>query len=331
MALHEVGENVVRVIIGFLGREETLAVSSVSRTLRAIVKRASSGLRVRVTDPGKLEACFRAWPSVTRLLFSRPLSPLSSSCAAWSTITDLVLEDATVPLEVVSLLRSVRTLSLVRCSVSTLDLPELVALSITAPIGGEFPEIIARTVRSVHCTDVSLGILGSISRLPCLESLSLTRPFPSASVPNPFAVICAIESLKSLSLSHFDAMNVHIEHMTDTQIKITLESIRVDFCLVCADDPLLAYSHQCRRSNHECSEYTRRIEISARRAEEERTGHERVVSSYETYVRDRLACPLIHHQHGLRLLFAASLVDFERTYEATVHNTRRLVASDGSA
>ena len=29
MNLHEVGENVVRVIIVFLGREETLAVSSV--------------------------------------------------------------------------------------------------------------------------------------------------------------------------------------------------------------------------------------------------------------------------------------------------------------
>jgi hypothetical protein len=315
MNLHEVGENVVRVIIGFLGREETLAVSSVSRTLRAIVKRASNRLRVRVTDTANLEPCFRAWPSVTRLLFSRPLSPLSS-CASLSKITDLVLEDATVPPDVVRLLRSVRTLSLVRCSVSTLDVPELVDLSITAPIGGEYPELIARTVRSVHCTDVSLGILGPISRLPCLESLSLTRPHPSSSVPNPFAVICAIESLKRLSLCHFDAMNVHIEHTT--QIKITLESIRVDFCLVCADDPLLAYSHQCRRSNHECSEYTRRIEIHGRATQES------ALSSYETYVHDRLACPLIHHQHGLRLLFAASLVDFERTYEATAYNVRRL-------
>jgi hypothetical protein len=315
MNLHEVGENVVRVIIGFLGREETLAVSSVSRTLRAIVKRASNRMRVRVTDPGELAPCFRAWPSVTRLLISRPLSPLSS-CAALSKITDLVLEDATVPPDVVRLLRSVRTLSLTRCSVSTLDAPELVELSITAPIGGQFPELIARTVRSVHCTDVSLGILGPVSRLLFLESLSLTRPHPSASVPNPFAVICAIESLKRLSLCHFDAMNVHIEHTT--QIKITLDFIRVDFCLVCVDDPLLAYSHQCRRSNHECSEYTRRIETHGRAT------HESALSSYETYVHDRLACPLIHHQHGLRLLFAASLVDFERTYEATAYNVRRL-------
>jgi hypothetical protein len=315
MNLHEVGENVVRVIIGFLGREETLAVSSVSRTLRAIVKRASNRMRVRVTDPGELAPCFRAWPSVTRLLISRPLSPLSS-CDALSKITDLVLEDAIVPPDVVRLLRSVRTLSLVRCSVATLDVPELVELSITAPIGGEFPELIARTVRSVHCTDVSLGILGPVSRLLFLESLSLTRPHPSASVPNPFAVICSIESLKRLSLCHFDAMNVHIERTT--QIKITLESIRVDFCLVCADDPLLAYSHQCRRSNHECSEYTRRIETDCRAT------HESALSSYETYVHDRLACPLIHHQHGLRLLFAASLVDFERTYEATAYNVRRL-------
>lgn len=319
MNLHEVGENVVRVIIGFLGREETLAVSSVSRTLRAIVKRASNRMRVRVTDPGELAPCFRAWPSVTRLLISRPLSPLSS-CAALSKITDLVLEDATVPPDVVRLLRSVRTLSLVRCSVSTLDVPELVELSITAPIGGQFPELIARTVRSVHCTDVSLGILGPVSRLPCLESLSLTRPHPSASVPNPFEVICAIESLKRLSLCHFDAMNVHIEHTT--QIKITLDFIRVDFCLVCADDPLLAYSHQCQRSNHECSEYTRRIETDCRCA----PTHESALSSYETYVHDRLACPLMHHQHGLRLLFAASLVDFERTYQATAYNVRRLVA-----
>jgi hypothetical protein len=317
MNLHEVGENVVRVIIGFLGREETLAVSSVSRTLRAIVKRASNRMRVRVTDTANLEPCLRAWPSVTRLLISRPLSPLSA-CAALSKITDLVLEDATVPPDVVRLLRSVRTLSLVRCSVSTLDAPELVELSITAPIGGEFPELIARTVRSVHCTDVSLGILGPVSRLPCLESLSLTRPHPSASVPNPFAVICEIESLKRLSLCHFDAMNVHIEHTT--QIKITLDFIRVDFCLVCVDDPLLAYSHQCRRSNHECSEYTRRIETDCTAT------HESALSSYETYVHDRLACPLMHHQHGLRLLFAASLVDFERTYEATAYNVRRLVA-----
>lgn len=315
MNLHEVGENVVRVIIGFLGREETLAVSSVSRTLRAIVKRASNRMRVRVTDPGELAPCFRAWPSVTRLLISRPLSPLSA-CDALSKITDLVLEDVTVPHDVVRLMRSVRTLSLTRCSVSTLDVPELVELSITAPIGGEYPELIARTVRSVHCTDVSLGILGPVSRLLFLESLSLTRPHPSASVPNPFAVICAIESLKRLSLCHFDAMNVHIEHTT--QIKIALESIRVDFCLVCVDDPLLAYSHQCRRSNHECSEYTRRIEIHGRAT------HESALSSYETYVHDRLACPLIHHQHGLRLLFAASLVDFERTYEATAYNVRRL-------
>jgi hypothetical protein len=315
MNLHEVGENVVRVIIGFLGREETLAVSSVSRTLRAIVKRASNRMRVRVTDPGELAPCFRAWPSVTRLLISRPLSPLSS-CAALSKITDLVLEDATVSPDVVRLLRSVRTLSLTRCSVSTLDVPELVELSITAPIGGEYPALIARTVRSVHCTDVSLGILGPVSRLPCLESLSLTRPHPSAAVPNPFAVICAIESLKRLSLCHFDAMNVHIERTT--QIKITLDFIRVDFCLVCADDPLLAYSHQCRRSNHECSEYTRRIETHGRAT------HDSALSSYETYVHDRLACPLIHHQHGLRLLFAASLVDFERTYEATAYNVRRL-------
>ena len=315
MNLHEVGENVVRVIIGFLGREETLAVSSVSRTLRAIVKRASNRMRVRVTDPGELAPCFRAWPSVTRLLISRPLSPLSA-CDALSKITDLVLEDATVPHDVVRLLRSVRTLSLTRCSVATLDVPELVELSITAPIGGEYPELIARTVRSVHCTDVSLGILGPVSRLLFLESLSLTRPHPSASVPNPFAVICAIESLKRLSLCHFDAMNVHIEHTT--QIKIALESIRVDFCLVCVDDPLLAYSHQCRRSNHECSEYTRRIEIHGRATQES------ALSSYETYVHDRLACPLMHHQHGLRLLFAASLVDFERTYEATAYNVRRL-------
>jgi hypothetical protein len=317
MNLHEVGENVVRVIIGFLGREETLAVSSVSRTLRAIVKRASNRMRVRVTDPGELAPCFRAWPSVTRLLISRPLSPLSS-CAALSKITDLVLEDATVSPDVVRLLRSVRTLSLTRCSVATLDAPELVELSITAPIGGQFPELIARTVRSVHCTDVSLGILGPVSRLLFLESLSLTRPHPSASVPNPFAVICAIESLKRLSLCHFDAMNVHIERTT--QIKITLDFIRVDFCLVCADDPLLAYSHQCRRSNHECSEYTRRIETDCRATQES------ALSSYETYVHNRLACPLIHHQHGLRLLFAASLVDFERTYEATAYNVRRLVA-----
>lgn len=315
MNLHEVGENVVRVIIGFLGREETLAVSSVSRTLRAIVKRASNRMRVRVTDPGELAPCFRAWPSVTRLLISRPLSPLSA-CDALSKITDLVLEDVTVPHDVVRLMRSVRTLSLTRCSVSTLDAPELVELSITAPIGGEYPELIARTVRSVHCTDVSLGILGPVSRLLFLESLSLTRPHPSASVPNPFAVICAIESLKRLSLCHFDAMNVHIEHTT--QIKIALESIRVDFCLVCVDDPLLAYSHQCRRSNHECSEYTRRIEIHGRATQES------ALSSYETYVHDRLACPLMHHQHGLRLLFAASLVDFERTYEATAYNVRRL-------
>jgi hypothetical protein len=89
---------------------------------------------------------------------------------------------------------------------------------------------------------------------------------------------------------------------------------------VCADDPLLAYSHQCRRSNHECSEYTRRIETYGRAT------HESSLSSYETYVHDRLACPLMHHQHGLRLLFAASLVDFERTYEATAYNVRRLVA-----
>lgn len=317
MNLHEVGENVVRVIIGFLGREETLAVSSVSRTLRAIVKRASNRMRVRVTDPGELAPCFRAWPSVTRLLISRPLSPLSS-CDALSKITDLVLEDATVSPDVVRLLRSVRTLSLTRCSVATLDVPELVELSITAPIGGEYPALIARTVRSVHCTDVSLGILGPVSRLLFLESLSLTRPHPSASVPNPFAVICAIESLKRLSLCHFDAMNVHIEHTK--QIKITLDFIRVDFCLVCVDDPLLAYSHQCRRSNHECSEYTRRIETDCRAT------HESALSSYETYVHNRLACPLIHHQHGLRLLFAASLVDFERTYEATAYNVRRLVA-----
>jgi hypothetical protein len=87
---------------------------------------------------------------------------------------------------------------------------------------------------------------------------------------------------------------------------------------VCTDDPLLAYSHQCRRSNHECSEYTRRIETDCRAT------HESALSSYETYVHDRLACPLIHHQHGLRLLFAASLVDFERTYEATAYNVRRL-------
>jgi hypothetical protein len=227
-----------------------------------------------------------------------------------------VLEDATVPPDVVRLLRSVRTLSLVRCSVSTLDVPELVELSITAPIGGQFPELIARTVRSVHCTDVSLGILGPVSRLLFLESLSLTRPHPSAAVPNPFEVICAIESLKRLSLCHFDAMNVHIEHTT--QIKITLDFIRVDFCLVCVDDPLLAYSHQCRRSNHECSEYTRRIETHGRATQES------ALSSYETYVHDRLACPLMHHQHGLRLLFAASLVDFERTYEATAYNVRRL-------
>ena len=315
MNLHEVGENVVRVIIGFLGREETLAVSSVSRTLRAIVKRASNRMRVRVTDPGELAPCFRAWPSVTRLLISRPLSPLSA-CDALSKITDLVLEDATVPPDVVRLLRSVRTLSLTRCSVATLDAPELVELSITAPIGGEYPALIARTVRSVHCTDVSLGILGPVSRLLFLESLSLTRPHPSASVPNPFAVICAIESLKRLSLCHVDAMNVHIERTT--QIRITLDFIRVDFCLVCADDPLLAYSHQCRRSNHECSEYTRRIETDCRATQES------ALSSYETYVHDRLACPLIHHQHGLRLLFAASLVDFERTYEATAYNVRRL-------
>ena len=299
------------------------------------VKRASNRVRVRVTDPAEIEACLRAWPSVTRLVVSRPVvsRPVVSAWAvSRSTITDLVLEDAVMPLDAGILFGSVRTLSLVRCSAATLEFPELVSLSISAPIGGVFPETLARTIRAVHCTDVSLGILGPVSTLPNLETLSLTRPYPSASVPNPFAVIGAIETLTSLSLCHFDAMNVYIERTQAEQIKMRLHTLRIEFCLVCADDPLLAYPHHSRRSNHECSEYTRRIEIGARSPPKNSAVAAiaeipEYPSSYETYVRERLACPLIHHQHGLRLLFAASLVEFERTHAATAHNARRLVAA----
>lgn len=319
-----VGENVLRVIVSFLGREDTLAVSSTSRALRAIVKRASSKIRVRVTDLDEIETCLRAWPSVTRLVVSRP-SP-SFVWRGFSTIRDLVLEDAVVPPSVV--FESVRTLSLVRCSVATLDAPELVSLTIAAPTGGEIPGgSFPETVRSVHCSDVPLDILGPISRLPRLETLSLTRPFPSASVTSPFALIGSIGTLKSLTLCHFDAMNVYLEHTRPEDIQIRLETLRIDFCLVCADDPLLAYSHHCRRSNHECSEYTRRVEIAKSAPVHATWSPKDAISSYETYVHDRLTCPLINHQHGLRLLFAASLVEFERTHAATVRNAKRLMVS----
>ena len=325
--LDMVGENVVRVIVSFLGREDTLAVSSTSRALRAIVKRAtSSKIRVRVTDLEELGACLRAWPRATRLVVSRPVS--GSSGSLWCrlpTITDLVLEDTVVPPDAARILASVRTLALVRCSAATLAFPALVSLSITAPIGGEFPACLPRTLRSVHCSDVSLGILVPISRLPELETLSLTRVYPSAAVTSPFAVIGAMETLKSLTLRHVDAMSVHLAHATREQIKIRLETLRIDFCLVCTDDPMLAYAHHCRRSSHECSEYTRRVEIRARDDTDARRSNS-AISSYESYIRERLACPLIHHQHGLRLLFAASLVEFEQTHEATVRSARRLVA-----
>jgi hypothetical protein len=309
--------------MSFLGCDDTLAVSSSSRALREIVKRASSKLRARVTNVDEISTCLRAWPSVTRLIVSRPGSGSIWCCLP--TITELVLEDAVVPLDCARLFAKVRTLSLVRCYAVTLEFPELVSLSITAPIGGEFPSRLPRTVRSVHCSDVSLGILGPISRLPAIETLSLTRPHPSESVPSPFAVIGSMETLRSLTLRHFDAMNVHIAHTARDEIKMRLETLCIHFCLVCADDPLLAYSHQCKRSNHECSEYTRRVEINAK--EGMCAANEDPISSYETYVLERLACPLINHQYGLRMLFSATLAEFEETHAATVRNAMLLVAT----
>ena len=72
---------------------------------------------------------------------------------------------------------------------------------------------------------------------------------------------------------------------------------------------------------------TRRVEIAKSAPVPASWSPKDAISSYETYVHDRLACPLINHQHGLRLLFAASLVEFERTHAATVRNAKRLVVS----
>jgi hypothetical protein len=315
--IERVGYNVLAIIIRFLDRDGKLAVSSTSRAFRSIVKRACRmTVRVSNADEDEVAACLRAWPSVARLVLLRhPPKRVSLE-----RITDLVLEDAAFCADTLRLLSSVRTLSLVRCFSETLDVPELaslVSLSITSPVGGSFPPALPSRIRCVHVSDVSYGILGPISKLTELEALSITRPYPSASFPRPFAAIGAMTTLKSLTLCHVDAINFHFEHIGTA---LRLDAIRVDLCVVCADDAALVHSSVCMRSNHECSEYTRRVDSR------DPTGAASPLCSYETYVYSRIAC----HSQGLRLLLAARLSQLGRTYSDAVHHARRLLRKEGA-
>ena len=314
--IERVGYNVLAIIIRFLDRDGKLAVSSTSRAFRSIVKRACRmTVRVSNADEDEVAACLRAWPSVARLVLRHPPKRVSLD-----RITDLVLEDAACCADTLRLFSSVRTLSLARCFSDTLDVPELsslVSLSITSPVGGSFPEALPSRIRSVHLSDVSYGILGPISKLTEIEALSLTRPYPSASFPRPFAAIGAITTLKRLTLCHVDAINLHFEHIGTA---LRLDAIRIDLCVVCSDDPALVHSSVCMRSNHECSEYTRRVDVHSR----DPTGPASPLCSYETYVHSRIAC----HSQGLRLLLAARLAQLGRTYSDSLHHARRLVGKD---
>lgn len=321
-ALGALGENLVRAIVGLLCVADRLAVSSTSRALRAIVKRAGT-IPVRAMGD-ETDACRRAWPSSAKLTVvghgsscvGRPWAPW----APWSTITDLALEDAVCSAETARLLGSVRALSLTRCAVATLDFVELalVSIRVASPVGGIFPAVGA-SVRSVLIEDVSFSALGPIAKLPALAALSVTRPFPSASIPRPFETIGSIATLTSLTLRHVDAMNTHLGHIGPL---LRLDAIHVEMCVVCADCPILA-SDSAARAPHECSAYTRTI---ARRAPEPETPASPVtLSDYEAYMHARLACPLIEHQYGLKLLFRATIDQFDRTYRAAVERVGTLV------
>ena len=64
-----------------------------------------------------------------------------------------------------------------------------------------------------------------------------------------------METIQSITLCHFDAMSVHLDHTARKQIKLRLETLRVDFL----PPPMgPTTSRQCVRSSHECSEYMHR-------------------------------------------------------------------------
>lgn len=314
-ALGALGENLVRAIVGLLCVADRLAVSSTSRALRAIVKRSGT-IPVRAMGD-ETDACRRAWPSSAKLtVVGHGSSCVGRPWAPWATITDLALEDAVCSAEIARLLGSVRALSLSRCAVATLDFVELalVSIRVASPVGGIFP-VVGASVRSVLIEDVSFSALGPIAKLPALVALSVTRPFPSSSLPRPFETIGSIATLTSLTLRHVDAMNTHLGHIGPL---LRLDTIHVEMCVVCADCPILA-SDSAARAPHECSAYTRTI---ARRASDSEPD---TLSDYEAYMHARLACPLIEHQYGLKLLFRATIDQFDRTYRAAVERVGTLV------
>ena len=116
-------------------------------------------------------------------------------------------------------------------------------------------------------------------------------------------------------------MNAHLGHIGPL---LRLDTIHVEMCVVCADCPILA-SDSAARAPHECSAYTRTI---ARRASDSAPDTPDTpdtldtLSDYEAYMHARLA---IEHQYGLKLLFRATIDQFDRTYRAAVERVGTLV------
>jgi hypothetical protein len=304
-------ENVIAMIAWHLRDGDKLLLSCASKALRAMAKR-STRIAMRASDA---EACLAAFPATIKLAsfgFIGNFDRLAS-------LVSLTLERTCVEPTAMRAMRALRNLVLVRCACASLDASglSLVSLSIVAPAGCAPTFGALTTLETVALEDVSYCTLASLTDLARMTSLSITAPYPCASRPRPLASIAALTTLRTLRLRAVDAIGLHLGDLRG----LRLSTLCIEMCILCCDDPFLLMPSVARVGGHDCCAYARRIDLT--RADVERVAVEDVVdalaaaadpSEYELYLQRRLACPLLANHQGLRLLFRASLSQFDDTY-----------------
>jgi hypothetical protein len=322
-------EDVLALVLSALRDGDKVRVASVSRTLREIVKRAA---RIALKTTGDPSACLRAWPSSTRLTV---FDARGLGRASLHNITDLTLWNTAA----VVAPRSLRHLTLVRCACARLDGLDgptgpagldgptgLTGLTIIEPmVTPDFGSLVS--LSSVSLERVSFRCIDSLTRLTGLRTLAITSPIPCSSYPVPIETVGTLTSLTSLTLRGVDALNVQLYGIRG----LRLERVSIEMCMVCGDDPFLLVPAIAAREPHDCGAYTRRIELSrgssaAAAAPEyeqkiDALARASELCEYERYIHRRLMCPLISHMHGLRLLFHATLEQFDEAYRYALRCT----------